>query len=78
MPVIVKGTYFDKKPPVVCVPVCETSFAETIDTISKLVDKGVAMLEWRADYFEELSIYVAERLHFALDLEESKRFLYKI
>ncbi len=55
MPVIVKGTYFDKKPPVVCVPVCETSFAETIDTISKLVDKGVAMLEWRADYFEELS-----------------------
>ena len=24
------------------------------------------------DYFEELSIYVAEKLHFALDLEESK------
>ena len=67
MPVIVKGTYFDKKPPLVCVPVCETSFADTIATITNLADKGVSMMEWRADYFEELA-----------DLERVKALLYNV
>ena len=54
MPIIVKGKYLNGKPPVVCVPVIEKSFAGIIDQVSKLCDKDVSMIEWRADYFEEL------------------------
>ena len=55
MPIIVKGKYLDGKPPIVCVPVIEKSFAGIISQVTKLVDESVPMIEWRADYFEELS-----------------------
>lgn len=55
MPIIVKGNYINGKPPVICVPVLEKSYAGIIDEITKLSNKGVSMIEWRADYFEELS-----------------------
>ncbi len=55
MPIIVKGKYINGAPPIVCVPVTEVSFAGIIKEISSLVDKKVSMIEWRADYFEELS-----------------------
>ena len=55
MPIIVKGKYINGKPPIICVPVTERGFADIISEINKLVQNGVSMIEWRADYFEELS-----------------------
>lgn len=55
MPIIVKGRYLDGKPPIVCVPIIEKSFAGIISQVTRLVNDGVPMIEWRADYFEELS-----------------------
>ncbi len=55
MPIIVKGRYLNGKPPVVCVPVIEKSYAGIIDQVTGLCQKKVSMIEWRADYFEELS-----------------------
>lgn len=55
MPIIVKGKYVNGAPPMVCVPVIEKSFAGIISEVTKLVNEGISMIEWRADYFEELS-----------------------
>ena len=55
MPIIAKGKYVNGKPPIICVPVTESGFADVIDKITKLVNSGVEMIEWRADYFEEVS-----------------------
>ena len=54
MPVIVKGRYIDNKKPLVCVPIIETTKEEIISRTRDLVDMDVEMLEWRADFYEDL------------------------
>ncbi|MCR5546449.1 MAG: type I 3-dehydroquinate dehydratase [Lachnospiraceae bacterium] len=55
MPVIVKGKYIDNKKPLVCVPIVETTKEAILSRTRDLVDSEVEMLEWRADYYEDLS-----------------------
>ena len=55
MPVIVKGKYIDNHKPLVCVPIIETTRESILSRTRDLVESGVEMLEWRADFYEELS-----------------------
>lgn len=55
MPVIVKGKYIDNQRPLVCVPIIETTRESILSRARDLVDSDVEMLEWRADYYEDLS-----------------------
>ena len=40
--------------PVVCVPVVETGDEKILERIRSLTDRGVSMIEWRADFYENL------------------------
>ncbi len=53
-PFEVKGVRFGEDRPVVCVPVVERERAGIVDRISTLVDKKIRMIEWRADFYEEI------------------------
>ncbi len=53
MALTIKGVTFDRgKPPVICVPVTAQKAGDIVSEISSLVDEGISMIEWRADYFE--------------------------
>lgn len=53
MALTIKGVTFDRdKPPVICVPVMAAKAGEIVAAVSALVDEGISMIEWRADYFE--------------------------
>ncbi|MCR4673375.1 MAG: type I 3-dehydroquinate dehydratase [Lachnospiraceae bacterium] len=55
MPVIVKGRYIDNNKPLVCVPIVETTKEAILSRTRDLVDSDVEMLEWRADFYEDLA-----------------------
>ena len=55
MPVIVKGRYIDDKKPIVCVPIIEKTKEEILSRARDLVEMNVEMLEWRADFYEDLN-----------------------
>ncbi len=56
MPVIIKGRLLDHRHPTVCVPVTKRRETEILEEITSLCSKGVAMIEWRADFYEDLLI----------------------
>ncbi|MCD8323718.1 MAG: type I 3-dehydroquinate dehydratase [Clostridiales bacterium] len=53
-PFDVKGVRIGEGRPVICVPVVETGAAAIVGKIDALVEKGVQMIEWRVDCFEEI------------------------
>ena len=55
MTVIIKGKLVDPKSPLVCVPVTDESASDIINHAASLVEAGVEMIEWRADFFDSLS-----------------------
>lgn len=49
----IKGVTFDReKAPVICVPVVAEKKERILEEMTSLVDSGISMIEWRADYFE--------------------------
>ena len=54
MAVIIKGKLLDKSNPKICVPVMGENITEILSQSKKLIENGVEMIEWRADYFTEL------------------------
>ena len=67
MPVIVKGHLLDRHRPTVCVPVTKNTEEEILKEIRHLCRQDVEMIEWRADFYEDL-----------LDEEKLKQILEKI
>ncbi|MCR5097999.1 MAG: type I 3-dehydroquinate dehydratase [Lachnospiraceae bacterium] len=55
MPVLIKGRLIDAKTPLICVPITDDTADGIISRAKKLVDAGVEMIEWRADFFEGIS-----------------------
>lgn len=54
MPLIIKGKIIDKTSPKICVPIVERSYEDIIAMATRLTVKKVEMVEWRADFFEDL------------------------
>ena len=54
MPIIIKGKMLDHGAPMVCVPVTDRKKADIIESVDALVQSGVEMIEWRADFYEAL------------------------
>lgn len=54
MSLSIKGQVFGAGEPVVCVPVVEEKADDIVRAISAIGQKGMPMVEWRADYFENL------------------------
>ncbi|MBQ2318461.1 MAG: type I 3-dehydroquinate dehydratase, partial [Lachnospiraceae bacterium] len=54
MPLIIKGKMIDRGTPMICVPVVHSKKADIIESVDALVDAGVEMIEWRADFYEAL------------------------
>lgn len=53
MALTIKGITFDRgKAPVICVPVTAEKAGTIVSEINTLAEEGIAMIEWRADYFE--------------------------
>ncbi len=50
----IKGIHFGSGRPVICVPVVEKTHGGIIGKIRELVGKNVQMIEWRADFFENI------------------------
>lgn len=50
----VKNHLISKAAPTICVPVMGESFDEVVKGVKSAVKAGAAMVEWRADYFENL------------------------
>lgn len=49
----IKGVTFDRgKAPVICVPITAGKKERILEEMTNLVDSGISMIEWRADYFE--------------------------
>ncbi|MBP5265822.1 MAG: type I 3-dehydroquinate dehydratase [Lachnospiraceae bacterium] len=55
MPLIIKGKMIDHGAPMICVPVVHAKKADIIEAVDHLVDAGVEMIEWRADFYEALT-----------------------
>lgn len=54
MPLIIKGKIIDKSSPKICVPIVERSYEDIIAMATRLTVMGTEMVEWRADFFEDL------------------------
>ena len=52
---VIKGIRIGTGKPIICVPVTREKKVEIVDEITKLVNKHVIMIEWRVDYFENVS-----------------------
>lgn len=53
MALTIKGVTFDRgKAPVICIPVTAEKAGTIVSEINTLAEEGIAMIEWRADYFE--------------------------
>ena len=52
--IIVKGLHIDNQQPMICIPVINKDMQEIVTEAQSLVEQGVSMVEWRADYFESL------------------------
>lgn len=50
---IIKNHRLDTGRPIICVPVIETKKKDIIKEIDTLTKQGVAMIEWRADWYED-------------------------
>lgn len=51
---IIKGHKLDEGRPLICVPVIEQKRADILHEIDILCKKGAAMIEWRADWYEDV------------------------
>lgn len=60
-----KGQRITEGKPVICVPVVGRTKEEIISAVRALADKGAAMIEWRADYFQDIRDIQAVRELFA-------------
>lgn len=54
MALIIKGRLLDEKNPTICVPITENNHDDIISKALLLSNKGVPMVEWRGDCFEDL------------------------
>lgn len=54
MPLIIKGKLLDKTSPVICVPIVDSNHDDIIDSASRIAGRRVDMVEWRADFYEDL------------------------
>lgn len=54
MPIIIKGKLIDKTNPICCVPIIESNYDDIISKAIELTRLNVDMVEWRADYYEDL------------------------
>ena len=50
----IKGHVFGTGGPVLCVPVVERTPEDILKMVKKMTDRGVAMIEWRMDWFSEV------------------------
>lgn len=50
-----KGIMIGSGKPVICVPVVETAGDRIVSQIRFLAERGTAMIEWRADFYEHLN-----------------------
>lgn len=50
----IKGITFGSGKPVICVPVMEKKKEDIVAKVCRLAEKGVSMIEWRVDAFEDL------------------------
>ena len=55
MPVIIKGRLIDAKKPTICVPITDTKARDILSHATALAESKVEMIEWRVDYFENIS-----------------------
>ena len=55
MPVIIKGRLIDAKKPTICVPITDTKARDILSHATALAESKVKMIEWRVDYFENIS-----------------------
>ena len=51
----IKGKKFGQGRPIICVPVMEIKKEDILSEISRLVELGAEMIEWRVDAFEEVN-----------------------
>lgn len=54
MPLIIKRKLIDKSSPTICVPIVEENFDDIIFAANILASKKVDMVEWRADFYNNL------------------------
>lgn len=54
MSLIIKGKIIDENNPRICIPIVERSYEDIIARATALTVKRVEMVEWRADFFEDL------------------------
>jgi 3-dehydroquinate dehydratase-1 len=55
MPIIIKGKLIGNSSPLVCVPITSTGSIEILASAKEAVRHGVDAIEWRADFFDNLS-----------------------
>ncbi len=55
MPIIIKGKLLTKDSPLVCVSVTGETTIEIMEQAREAVNAGIPVIEWRADYYNELS-----------------------
>ena len=53
MPLIIKGNHIDGERTSVCVPVTAKNRDELVPIVARLIRRGVKMIEWRIDCYED-------------------------
>ena len=53
-PVVVRGLQIGEGTPKICVPIVEKNEENIIETAKKILDSPADLVEWRADWFEEI------------------------
>lgn len=56
-PVVVRGVQIGEGIPKICVPIVEKTSKEIIEIAKKIVDSPADLVEWRADWFEDIFDY---------------------
>ena len=53
-PVVIRGLQIGEGTPKICVPIVEKNEENIIETAKKILDSPADLVEWRADWFEEI------------------------